>query len=193
MTDRKTALVTLTLLCALVLLLASDLRNAHVPREIDDESSASAWWVFYPPERSGSDLLAVLTYLPDREDWHPQYRTISVCEAARRDAGGPVSEMVAPVRLESLVSEDPSLVRLPPLFAPHLARMCAGNLRYETYDPVLDEDLIERWRADGRLVEYPRSVVLVSGGEGRYVLHTDPSRKVIYVVPASLSPLGEAS
>ena len=192
MRDRRTAIVTLVLLAALVLLLASDLRNAHVPREPDPVDSSSAWWIFYAPERVGNDFLALLPHLPDREEWHPQYRTISVGEAARRDGAGPVEEMIAPERLELLVSKDPSLVSIEPLFRPHLERVTAGNVRYVSYDPVLDDALIAEWRAEGLLVEYPRSVVLVAGGQGRYVLHTDPAREIIYVVPYSLSPEGGA-
>ena len=192
MRDRRTAIVTLVLLCALVLLLASDLRNAHVPTESDAGDSPNAWWIFYTPERVGSDFLAVLPHLPDRDEWHPQYRTISVGEAARRDGAGSVEEMIAPEQLELLVSEDPSAVSIEPLFRPHLRRLTAGTVRYVSYDPVLDDALIAEWRAEGLLTEYPRAVVLVAGGEGRYVLHTDSARESVYVVPYSLSPEGSA-
>ena len=192
MRDRRTAIVTLVLLCALVLLLVSDLRNAHLPTESDAGDSPSAWWVFYTPERVGSDLLAVLSHLPDKEGWHPQYRTVSVGEAARRDGGGSVKEMIAPEQLELLVSENPLAVSIEPLFRDHLERLTAATVRYVSYDPVLDDASIAQWRTDGLLTEYPRSVVLVAGGEGRYVLHTDPAREIVYVVPYSLSPEGGA-
>ena len=156
------------------------------------EASTNAWWTFYAPEQVGNDFLALLPHLPNREEWHPQYRTISVGEAARRDGAGPVKEMIAPEQLRLLVSGDPSLVSIEPLFRPHLKRLTAGTVRYIAYDPVLDDALIAEWRTDGLLTEYPRAVVLVSGGEGRYVLHTDSAREIVYVVPYSLSPEGDA-
>jgi hypothetical protein len=134
--------------------------------------------------------MAILPHMEVKPQWYPQYRTMAVGAAARRMAEGPVDHLVLPQQLALLVSADPSVVSQEPLFGPHVTRMSAGNERYVSYDPVIDDSVVEKWRDEGRLKAYPRSVIAVEGETGsRFVLHVDESRELLYVVPASLSPL----
>ena len=173
-----------------MLLPLGDLTNAHVPRVPDKGDEPGTWWVYYPPKRVGADLMAALPYFKPDPDWDPQYRTMAVGEAARRTAGGPVESLILPQELGLLVSDDPGLVAQEPLFRHFVTRMSAGNEVYLDYDPVVLQEDIDAWFSEGWLEEYPRSVVAVEAAkEGSFVLHVDPGRKVIYVVPESVSTL----
>jgi len=187
-TDRRTSIVALLLLGMLLVLPLSDLTRAHVPLEPDLPDHAEAWWTFYVPQRVGGDLLAVLPHLPDKPLWNPKYRTIVLAEAMRRSAGGPIESLVAPEQLALLAAQDPSAIRIPPLYEGFLGRTSAGNLTLERYDPELPSEVIERWRAEGLVTDYPRLVSLVAEQPtGSFVLHVDEDRRVIYAVSAHLS------
>lgn len=180
------------LLALLALLPLGDLANAHVPRTPDAKADPDSWWLFATPQRARGDFLRVLAALPDRPHWRGIYQAYAVGIGVRRASGGRVGSLVVPSETAWLSNPPTPGGRLPRpvLDRGELARWTAGNLRAQPYDPALTGEQMRRLAEAGTGTRYPFGVTVVPGESDRWVLHTDPKRNRILVVPEALSPVG---
>ncbi len=71
-----------------------------------------------------------------------------------------------------------------------------GSTHVRTYDPVIEDEVFEGLRAQGRVRQLPLGVYVLEPQESPatgYTIHTDPSGELIYIVPATGNPEGDPS
>jgi len=184
--DIVTAGVALLLFASLSLYQVWDLRAAV--------TDFDGWWAFFKPVYPGDDYIAATLDAEQISNWHVYYRSITVTTAARRIARGRIDALYAPERLYltwGTRAEDPTDFDRPGLRDVSLEGFSSDAVVWIDYDPVLPEELIERWRDDGRVtdLEWDVAAVVPDEPESEFVLHADPERRIVYLVPRSLSPL----
>jgi hypothetical protein len=79
------------------------------------------------------------------------------------------------------------------VFTRNIGEMSRGRLVRATYDPVLPMSSIDYLRDRYEVRRYSAEVYIVGGpairGDGRYVIHTDPTGSQVWVLPGPISPL----
>jgi len=184
--DVVTAAIALVLFAAISLYQVWDLRAAV--------TDFDGWWAFFKPVYPGDDFVDATLDAEQISNWHVYYRSITVTTAARRIAEGRIDALYAPERLYltwGTRADDPTDYDRPGLRDVSLEGLSSRAVIWNDYDPVLPDELIERWRSEGRVtdMEWKAAAVSPDEPESEFVIHTDMDRTIVYVVPASLSPL----
>lgn len=184
--DKVTAGVALVLFAVLSLYQVWDLRAAL--------TDFDGWWGYFEPVYPGDDFVKATLDAEQVSNWHVYYRSLTVVWATRRQVGGRPDAIYAPERLWLTWGtnwDDPTDYEHPGLRDVSLEGFSSRAIEWVDYDPALPDEVIERWREDGRLTEMEWNVVAVEGDEEdrEFVIHADWDRDTVYVVPLSLSPL----
>ena len=184
--DFVTATIALLLFATLSLYSLWDARAAF--------SDFDGWWEYFEPVYPGDDFVAATLDGEQVSNWHVYYRSITVTMEARRMAGGRVDALYAPERLYltwGTRADDPTDYDHPGLRDVSLEGLSARAVVWSDYDPALPDDVIAEWVEEGRVTETEWAVARVEPDEPEteFVIHTDMAREMVYVVPASLSPL----
>ena len=184
--DFVTAAIALVLFAAASAYLLYDARAAY--------SDFEGWWEYFEPVYPGDDFVAATLDAEQISNWHVYYRSITVTSEARRMAGGRVDALYAPERLYltwGTRADDPTDYDHPGLRDVSLEGLSARAVIWEEYDPALPDSLIAEWEEQGRVMATEWNVARVEPDEPdtEFVIHSDMGRKIVYVVPLSLSPL----
>ena len=213
MLSRVRQIALMALLLGLTAILLWDLMSVENPFDPD---RGRDWWDQATPGYSIASLADYVERQDDGTAILREWHSLGVGLAARGIAAGEVRELVLPDDLESIAimpppadepeDEGPSFVDdllgreiavdpedaeepVPWAVRPaYVFRLVGGNITYETYDAVLDPEMLEQFALEGRLIEYPREVYAVRPDqpEDRMAVFRDESAEVLLVVPFSL-------